>query len=621
MKSYTMVFSLLIGLYGCEQAPAPINASAETAPVAAAASPTESARLRAWLDEKYEQALQFSPLTLTTLGRKERYGEIDDMREEAEIEQEQWRADSVKELRARFVYDALNPDMQLAYDLWVNAAEMEQLMAPFRHHRYFFNQMYGPQSRLVVMLTNYHAVRSEQDMRDYIQRVEGIAQAVGQLQARAEKSSLMGIRPPRFAYDGVIQETRKLIDGSPIVESDTPVAVWTDGAAKIEALLSDGIIEETQAVELKNALETALIEHFAPAYRELIKFMTHDREKTSEVPQGVSALPDGAAFYQASLQFNTTLPLTAETVHQTGLDEVARLRSEMIALKDQVGFEGTLAEFFTFTRTDDRFFFPNTDEGRQQYIDQSSAFFDRITSQYPDYFGLTPKADLIVKRVEAFREQDGAAQHYYPGTPDGSRPGVYYAHLSDMTAMPRTTMEAIAYHEGIPGHHMQISIARELQDVPEFQKQYRSVSYSEGWALYAELLAKEMGGYQDPYSDFGRLTSEMWRAIRLVVDTGLHSQGWSEAQANAYFKENAPIPDETIASEIRRYLVMPGQATAYKTGAMTILSLRERAKASQGDAFDIRDFHDVILGRGALPLSIMERRVMQWLDNPSPAAG
>ena len=220
---------------------------------------------------------------------------------------------------------------------------------------------------------------------------------------------------------------------------------------------------------------------------------------------------------------------------------------------------------------------------------------------------------MVVKRVESYREQDGAAQHYFAGTPDGSRPGVYYAHLSDMSTMPKNEMEGVAYHEGSPGHHMQISIAQELTSVPQFRTQANFTAYAEGWGLYAELLAKEMGGYQNDFSDFGRLVNEIWRAVRLVVDSGLHAKGWTEQEAIAYFKEKAPVSSEAIQSEIRRYLVIPGQATAYKIGMLKIISLRALAEKELAEKFDIKGFHDTILSGGAMPLGLLERRVNTWI--------
>jgi uncharacterized protein (DUF885 family) len=289
----------------------------------------------------------------------------------------------------------------------------------------------------------------------------------------------------------------------------------------------------------------------------------------------------------------------------------------MESIKTDFGFEGSLQDFFVFlrdTKDDPRLYYPNTDEGRQGYIDDATAAIDGIKDVLPDYFGILPRADMVVKRVEPFREQDGAAQHYFPSTPDGSRPGVYYAHLSDMTAMPKRELEVIAYHEGLPGHHMQIAIQQELEAVPTFRTQAGVTAYSEGWGLYSEWLAIEMPGtYQDPLSRFGRAGSEMWRAIRLVVDTGLHAKGWSEEEAVQYFMSNSAITEAQARSEVRRYLVIPGQATSYKVGMLKIQDLRRKAEAELGEAFDIRAFHDTILGGGALPLAILERRVDEWI--------
>ena len=305
--------------------------------------------------------------------------------------------------------------------------------------------------------------------------------------------------------------------------------------------------------------------------------------------------------------------MTADEIHELGLREVARIKGEMDAIRERVGFKGSLPEFFEFVRSDPRFYFPNTDEGRAAYLDETRADLAAVKQVLPQFFGLMPKTDLVVKRVEAFREQPGAAQFYDQGTPDGSRPGVYYVHLIDMNAMPKPELESIAYHEGIPGHHLQISIAQALTGLPTFRTQAGYTAYVEGWGLYAEQLAKEMGRYQDPYSDFGRLGGEIWRAIRLVVDTGLHAKGWTEEQAVAYFMANSPAAEGAIRSEIRRYIVLPGQATAYKVGMLKILELRARAQAALGPRFDIRGFHDTVLGGGALPLSILERRVDDWI--------
>jgi uncharacterized protein (DUF885 family) len=291
----------------------------------------------------------------------------------------------------------------------------------------------------------------------------------------------------------------------------------------------------------------------------------------------------------------------------------------MEAIKAEVNFAGTMQEFFVFLREDPQFFFPNNDAGAEAYLEKARERLAFIETKLPDYFGILPKADLVVKRVEAFREQPGAAQHYFPGTPDGSRPGIYYAHLSDMKAMPKHRLEAIAYHEGLPGHHLQNSVQQELTGVPEFRTQENFTAYGEGWGLYSEYLAKEMGGYEDPYSDFGRLSAEIWRAIRLVVDTGIHSKGWTEKQAIDYCLANSPRAETEVRSEVRRFFVIPGQATAYKIGMLKIIELRERAETELGDKFDIKGFHDTVLGGGALPLAILERRVDEWIASEKAA--
>jgi len=387
---------------------------------------------------------------------------------------------------------------------------------------------------------------------------------------------------------------------------------------KVTTLIDAEKITAAQALSLKSDAKAQLLQSFLPSYQALITWFESDIVNTVSNPTGVSTQKNGQAFYDYMLSASTTTSLSANEIHDIGVAEVARITEEMIEIKDRVGFEGDLAAFFNFIKTDEQFFYPNTDSGRQGYITDTEKFLDFINEQLPEYFGILPKAGLTVKRVEAFREQDGAAQHYHPGTPDGSRPGVYYAHLSDMSAMPKNEMEGVAYHEGNPGHHMQISIAQELTSVPQFRTQANFTAYSEGWGLYAELLAKEMGAYQDDFSDFGRLVNEMWRAVRLVVDTGLHTKGWTEEQAIAYFKEKTPIAEEAILSEVRRYLVLPGQATSYKIGMLKILALRESAKQALGERFDIRGFHDTVLGGGAMPLAILERRVNDWVSSQMP---
>ena len=611
MRRILLLAALLI--VGCDAEP-----PAPAAPTAAAG--TESARLNAWFDARFEEQLDFSPLTKTQLGRKDDYDKIDDVSESAQDAQLEWRRQTVRDLKSQFDRASLTPEARTSYDLWVYALERAEAAQPFRRRGYVFHQMGGGHTGLPQVLITQHRVDEDADMVAYVARVAGIGRAVGQLLERARLAADEGVHAPRFAYEAVIAQSRALVTGAPFTDTGE-APIYADANAKIAALMAAGKIDAARADELRAGVRAALVDDFKPAYDALIAWVEADLANTDEVATGVWKLPNGVELYAERLAAMTTTAMTADEIHELGLAEVARIHAEMEIIKRQVGFEGTLQEFFASLRGNPRFLFPNTDEGREGYLQTSRDFYAAVQAQLPDYFGLRPKAELTVKRVEAFREQPGAAQHYQPATPDGTRPATYYAHLIDMNAMPKVEMEAIAYHEGIPGHHLQISIMQELTGVPMFRTQSFFTAYTEGWGLYAERLAKEMGHYQDPYSDFGRLGSEIWRAIRLVVDTGLHAKGWTEQQAVDYFLANGSTSEGQVRAEIRRYIVNPGQATAYKVGMLKILELRERARAAQGDRFDIRAFHDTVLGGGAMPLSILERRVDEWIASVSAGQG
>lgn len=597
-------------LAACDGGAPPPRGPPATAPAAQAEA--ETARLNEWLDARFEEQLDFTPVQKTFLGRKDDNDKIDDVSETALDAQLAWRRDTVEELRSTFDYAALTPEGKTSFDLWVYGLTESEAEARFRRRFYIFNQMDGPQADMPQVLLAVHAVDDAADMRAYVTRIGEIGRAIDQYRERAQLAAAEGVHAPRFAYEAVLEQSRALITGAPFAGAgDSPI--WADAQAKIDTLVADGKIDDDTAAELRGAARAALVERFAPAFERLAAWVQSDLPNSDAVATGVGKLPDGRAFYEERLAAHTTTALTADEIHALGLREVQRIHGEMDAIRRSVGFDGSLQEFFVFVRDDPRFRFQNTDEGREAYLDTARGYLDGMKQRLPEYFGLLPKADLVVKRVEPFREQPGAAQHYYPSTPDGSRPGVFYAHLVDMNAMPKTELESIAYHEGLPGHHMQIAIALELEGMPAFRTQKIFNAYVEGWGLYAERLAKEMGGYSDPYSDFGRLSGELWRAIRLVVDTGLHAKGWTEEQAVAYFKENSPIAEGQIRSEVRRYIVLPGQATSYKVGMLKIQELRAKAEAALGAGFDIRGFHDTVLGGGALPLSILERRVDEWI--------
>ena len=577
--------------------------------------PDETARLNAWFEARFEEQLAFSPIQQTFLGRKS--GEIDDMSLAAQDTQLAWLRGTVADLKKNFDYAKLTPEAQTSYDLWIYQLERAEAALPFRTNAYVFDQMSAIHAFFPQLLIAFHAVEAAPDMEGYINRIRESGRALRQLIELSKKNAVEGVRPPRFAFDFVIDEATKIITGAPFDESGKDSAVWADVKAKVEMLQKKGALDKAAADTMLADARAALTGPFRSAYLELIAWQKQDRANAPEQASGVSSLPNGAAYYKERLASQTTTNLTADEIHNIGLSEVARLRKEMEAIKNEVGFKGDLQAFFSELRDrkdDPRYYYPDTDAGREAYIRDATAAIDKIKAALPKYFGILPKADLVVKRVEPFREQPGAAQHYFPGTPDGSRPGIYYAHLSDMRAMPKHELEVIAYHEGLPGHHMQISIAQELTSVPTFRRQFGVTAYSEGWGLYSEWLAREMPGtYQDPYSRFGRLGSEMWRAIRLVVDTGMHAKGWTQEQAVQYFIANSATTEAQARSEVRRYLVLPGQATSYKIGMLRIQELRRKAEAALGPKFDIRGFHDTVLGGGALPLTMLEKRVDRWV--------
>ncbi|MFN3313842.1 MAG: DUF885 domain-containing protein, partial [Hyphomonas sp.] len=525
MMRHTMTaLALVLALGACAPNPAPVT---ETAPISAEEQAALSERLNAWFDEKYEEQLQFSPIQLTFQGRKDKNDQIDCATIACQDEQLAWAKATAEELKANFNSAHLTPADRDSYDLWLYQVEQGAKGVAFRDNGLVFDQMTGIHTFVPTFLMQFHAVDEEADARAYISRIRGAAQLLQDLLVQAQDKTGKGVHAPSFAYEAVIAQSRGIISGAPFTDGPDS-AIFADFKSDVQSLAAAGKITDETAAELVTEAEAALTGSLQAAYEALIAFAEADLPNSPDPagPQGTSTQPNGSAFYNYRLAQMTTTTMTADEIHNVGLAEVTRIHEEMETIKRDVGFVGTLNEFFASIRdaTDDpRHYYPDTDEGRQAYIDDATDAIEKIKAVLPEYFGILPKADLVVKRVESFREQAGAPQHYYPGTPDGSRPGIYYAHLSDMTAMPKGELEVIAYHEGLPGHHMQIAIAQELTGVPTFRTQAGFTAYSEGWGLYSEKLAKEMPGtYEDPYSDFGRLGSEIWRAIRLVVDTGLH---------------------------------------------------------------------------------------------------
>ncbi len=617
-----ILLACLLSMFGCTDSGTDDAGKAGVKAVVkkeASVTAVETARLNSWLDQEFAGYLDFHPLARTRLGDKTDYDKLDDVSDAMADKILAWRRASVAEMKSTFNRDSLDSQGKISYDLWLYLLDREEAGLPFRDHQYIFGRR-GPHTSLPNNLINYHKVDNLSDARAYISRLNASNRYLLQYLKRAKDSAAMGIRAPYFDYEIAMSQTKRVINGAPFTDQGES-ALWQDFNKKIEGLLSDSLITEKQATELIAQGQEAMLLSMKPAYDEILAWLESDIKETGGIALGASELPNGKAYYDYRLSLMTTLPLGAKEIHETGLAEVARIREEMKAIMRRVSFEGSLDEFFAFTRSDDQFYFPNTDEGRAGYLALANKHLDQMKAKLPDYFGILPKAGLEVRRVEAYREQAGAAAHYMRGTKDGSRPGVFYAHLIDMSAMSNFRLEDLSYHEGLPGHHMQISIQQELEDIPRFRTYHGYTAFSEGWALYAEYLGKDMGFYEDAYADFGRLSGEMWRAIRLVVDTGIHAMNWTEEESIAYALANSPRPESSVRSEVRRYFNNPAQATAYKIGMLKILELRRRAQEELGDKFDYRGFHDRVLGGGSLPLPILESQVDAWIQGVKTESG
>lgn len=573
---------------------------------------SESEKLNTFFEEQFDAAVARSPMFQTSLGLKTNKDKWDDPSEAAALEEFELGQAAIEEMKSLVDYDKLSPDTQLSYRLFKLRGKQSADMFAYRHHGYVFDQMYGQQSRIPAFLIAQHRVSDKQDAISYIARLNGVKDYLGTHLENAQNAAMSGIRPPKFVYEYVLSDIENVISGAPFTEGeDSPL--FTDIKSKINKLK----ISDDEKINLILDANAALLTSVLPAYKEVESWIKEDIELASN-DDGAWKLPNGGDYYKKRLARMTTTDLTADQIHELGLSEVARIHDEMKAIMEKVEYEGTLSEFFEFMRLDEQFYYSNDHEGRSRYIKEATALIDTMREVLPKAFNTFPEAEMVVRRVESFREKSAGKAFYQRPAQDGSRPGVYYANLFRMSSMPIYQMEALAYHEGIPGHHMQLAIAQELQNVPKFGKYGGFTAYTEGWGLYSEYLPKEMGFYQDPYSDFGRLAMELWRAARLVVDTGIHEKKWTREQATQYLMDNTPNPEGDCIKAIDRYIVMPGQATAYKIGMIKILELREKAKAEMGEAFNLPDFHDVVLASGPVPLSELEHAIDSWIEKSRP---
>ncbi len=557
LKQTTSAIALLLALAACE----PSNTAKENEQKSAAqeeqvTAEQQSEKLAAFFETAMNERLALNPLQAERLGDRSRNDEWPDMSDEAEDKELQLYKDQLATLKT-FDFDTLSPKDQLSYRIFELTAQRYIDNDKWRDYGYPVNQMFGWHAGAATHLMNVHRIDTVKDAEAYITRLQKMDGMMKELAAELQERADAGIQAPKFVYPYVIDSSRNIISGVPFDESGEDNVLFADFKKKVGKL---EITDEEKAALTERAKE-ALTTGTKPGYEALIAKLG-ELQETATTDDGAWKFPKGDEFYAQSLKNNTTTDMTAEEIHQVGLDNVARIHEEMKAIMEQVGFEGTLQDFFEFTRTDDRFFLPNTEEGKAEYIKLANEYLDAMNAKVPEFFDLLPKAPMEVRAVEKFREESAGKAFYQRPALDGSRPGIFYANLRDTRFMPTYQLEALVYHEGIPGHHFQIALTQELEGVPLFQRTARFTAFSEGWGLYTEELGKDMGFYQDPYSDFGRLAMELWRACRLVVDTGLHAKKWTREEAIQYLKDNTPNPEGDIVAAIERYVVMPGQATA-----------------------------------------------------------
>ena len=591
-------------------AAAPAGAETPAAAPAPAAAQTEDQRLMAFFEEVFQRNLKDSPVFQSQLGIKgPDYGKWGDLSDAEATRQNELVKQDLAHLRSDFRYDALSEQAQISYRIFAYLQERALRIFPWRFHNYAFSTMNNPVTAFATFMQNVHRIDDVSDAEAYISRLNGIEPAARQGIESMEIAAGRGIVPTSFSFDPVLADGRNVLKGAPFDGGTEDSAILADFRGKVGKLE----IPDAEKQRLVDAAVAALKGPFATGVNAYLTGIEGLRSK-SVGPNGVWKLPDGDAFYKVQIDYWTSEPkLSADEIHNIGLAEVARIRGEMETIMHQVGFKGDLPAFFKHLRTDPANFYPNTDEGRQAYLDQSKAYIDAVYADVGKYFNILPKAPLEVRRVEPWREETAPIAFYNQPAPDGSRPGYYYVNLRDMATRQKHEMQTVAYHEGAPGHHFQIAIQQELTGVPMFQKFAYFGSYIEGWGLYAERLGKEQGRFTDPLQDFGRLQNEMLRAARLVVDTGAHARHWSREKMIEYMLANNPMTPEEATKEVERYIDNPGQALSYKIGMLKILELREHAKAELGGCFDIRDFHDVVLKNGAIPLSILEELVDDYI--------
>lgn len=571
---------------------------------------------RAFLDRSVVKMAFESPETLTSLGFLESVGitghnaELDDDSPEA-MDKTFAQVRDLRETLLSYSDADLDENQRISKDIALYLADFALVSEPYRYHNYPLNQLFGVQNGYPSFMQAQHQVHSVGDAENYLSRLQKVklkfAQTLEGLKIREAK----GIIPPKFVIERVLTEMNEFV-ATPIQDN----ILYSSFKTK----LADTDISADEQARLLAAAEADIKGYVHPAYQLFIDYLTQLQAKAG-TDDGYWALPNGNLAYEQLLKFFTTTNYTADEIHAKGLAEVDRIQNEIMTILAAEGYD--VSQGFSVAiealAADPKFYYEDSDAGRAQILVDYQYILDEVNAGLGDAFRIRPEAGMEVVRIPEFKEKTAPGAYYQQPAIDGSRPGRFYANLYDIKATPKYGMRTLAYHEGIPGHHFQIVVAMELEGMPLIRKMAPFTAYIEGWALYSERLAWELGFQKDPFDNIGRLQAELFRAVRLVVDTGIHHSRWTREQAIDYMKKNTGMSDRDVTAEIERYIVMPGQATAYKVGMMKILELREKAKLALGDKFDLRDFHDVVLKNGAVPLDILETLVNRYIADKKSA--
>lgn len=609
----TSLLALAAGLMVPMVPMAPVMAQVAPAAAPASAIANEDARLTAFLDAEFAEYVKGQPQLATRLGLKDGGDQWNDISDAASDAQVAWRQASAARMKAQFDRSKLSGEAQVNYDIWALEAERAAMQNANRVYRPpFYSRLYSAHSQLPDFLINTHTVADAADLKNYIARVRGMPAVLDMAITRSEASDAAGIRTPKFQIESIIKAATQLTSGAPFGASAIgapDAALWADVKAKTEKLVAAGTLPRAEADALLAQARTAIAD-LKPAYGRVIAWAQSKLASAPSGKVGAISLPNGAAYYANELKLNTTTDLTAEQIHAIGRKEVARIEAEQDALaqkagaKDRHAYYAQRAQMFPPK--------PFDDASRAAYLKEANRFVAHTRGLIGPYFGTLPAYGIEVVREPAFSEVPGGAAHASAPSPDGKRPARTYVHLAGMQKDP-AHLYTLMCHEAVPGHNMQGDIQVRQKGGPKFRAVTGYVAFGEGWGLYAEAMCAEMNAFPDIAANFMRLEGELFRAARLVTDTGIHALGWTEEEAVAYLGGTGRASPEMARSEVRRYITLPGQATGYKIGMLKIMEQRRKAEAALGARFDIKSFHDLLIASGSQPLSILERRVDDWI--------